>query len=272
MHFKDLTIIILQLMTLKRLPNINDVEVESRIVKYVGAKTCGVACIGEGVTTPENSCIPQCLSVCFKDLGFFYSVRWQLCKEQSFYKLRFCACNSCIFQAQNKLTKIQYLIDFNNISICILTNLISLLGLSQKNTDICRLCSILKLKLYFDRLLPKGRWEDNDPGKSVVWGKVYERGKLPVTLKLRLKSKNLGSNYFFVSTETTSRPWRFLCFCQDDFSSCVSTKDMHCTLKIVVADVQFIPDIIQILLLKLEIGFYWSHLQDSNSHILVRVY
>lgn len=27
-----------------------------------------------------------------------------------------------------------------------------------------------------------------------------------------------------MATETTSQPWRFLCFCPDDFSICVSTK------------------------------------------------
>lgn len=64
-----------------------------------------------------------------------------------------------------------------------------------------------------------------------------------------------------MATETTSQPWRFLCFCQDNFSICVSTKGMSYT-------VQFNHATIQILLHKLEIGLYWLHLQDCNSHIL----
>lgn len=103
------------------MPNISDVEAESRTVKHIGAKTFAIVCIEKWFTIPEHSCRPLSLLFFFKDCGCFYSVAGSFVRNRGFINQDFVPAIAAIFQAQNKLTEIQYLTDFN-LSICILTN------------------------------------------------------------------------------------------------------------------------------------------------------
>lgn len=111
-------------------------------------------------------------------------------------------------------------------------------------------------------MLPQGRWKHNEPEKSVIWGKECKRGKLTVSLNLRLKSeKEFRFKLFLYGYWDHQSTLKVLCFCQDDFSICVSTKGMNYTF-------QFIPDIIQTLLCKLEIAPAGLQLTYSSVSLL----
>lgn len=76
-----------------------------------------------GIIIPANACMSYSVPVnLLERLCSFDLLRLQLCRDQSSYKLKFYVWNTCIFQVHNKLTKIYNLVDFNNISTCILTN------------------------------------------------------------------------------------------------------------------------------------------------------